>query len=177
MEVVSPSDAKFLLCSSLSVLVSCAGAAYYGLYDCLATSASVLLFSINYWRRPVYGWRRNIDIANIVSCTLYHCWRALETLNFYFFLFVTLGVSCYFISRRLQYSGMFRILSKYAHTGMHISGNIANSFLYMDLYKPGSHTVDACDIALVVLFVLAVVDVMFIGGWTPKWWPPQAFPS
>jgi hypothetical protein len=55
---------------------------------------------------------------------------------------------------------------------MHISGNIANSFLYVDLYKPGSHTIEAADIALVVLCVLALVDVMFIGGWPPKWWPP-----
>jgi hypothetical protein len=23
-----------------------------------------------------------------------------------------------------------------------------------------------------VLCVLALVDVMFIGGWPPKWWPP-----
>lgn len=172
MEVVSASDAKFLLRSSLTVLASCAGAAYFGLYDCLMTSSAVLVCSLNYWRRPVYGWRRNIDILNIVSCTLYHCWRALETTNTYFFVFTAMGVGSYILSRELHNGGaIFRVLSKYAHSGMHIFGNIANAFLYVNLYKPGSETMAACEIALVALLVLALADVMFIGGWPPKWWP------
>lgn len=172
MEVVSPSDARFLLCSSLTILASCAGGLYYGLYDCFATSSAVLVCSLNYWRRPVYGWRRNLDILNIISCTLYHSWRALETTNIYFAVFASSGVGCYILSLNL-YNGpaMFRELSKYAHSGMHICGNIANAFLYRDLYKPGSETVAACEIALGTLIVLAIADVMFIGGWPPKWWP------
>jgi hypothetical protein len=120
----------------------------------------------------VYGWRRNLDIANIISCTLYHSWRALETTNIYFFVFASTGVGCYILSLKL-YNGaaMFRVLSKYAHSGMHICGNIANAFLYRDLYKPESETTAACEIATVTLLVLAVVDVMLIGGWPPKWWP------
>jgi hypothetical protein len=133
MEVVPPKDARILLFSSFTVLTSCAGAAYCKLYDCLTTSIATLVCSVNYWRHPVYGWRRNIDIMNISSGAIYHASRALETDRVYcagYIGFILLGVGCYIISRRTQGR-----LSVYAHSAMHVLGNLGNVFLYAGLYK------------------------------------------
>lgn len=137
MEVVPPKEAKILLCSSFTVLASCTGAAYCKLYDCLATSIATLVCSINYWRHPVYGWRRNIDIVNISSGAIYHAWRALETERVYcwgYTGFILLGIGCYILSRRMQGRS-----SVYAHSTMHILGNIGNVFLYLGLCKNNTH--------------------------------------
>lgn len=155
MEVVPQEEARFLLRSSLTVLTSCAFAAYFGFYDFLMTSTAVLLCSINYWRRPVYGWRRNIDMLNITVCTLYHTWRALQLSGVYFFGyigFVTIGVTCYVIGRSLQ------VLGAYAHSGMHISGNIANAFLYTGMY---SGRPAASHILLITMAILGVIWLSF----------------
>ena len=172
MEVKPPEEAQFLLCSSLTTFVSCSAAAYYGLYDFLATSTSVLICSVNYWRRPIYGWRRNLDITNTILCALYHSWRATETMNVYYFVFAANGIGSYLIAQRLDHCGIFRIPALWAHSGMHVFGNVANLFLFQDLYKSGTETLEACEIAMVMLLALALVDVLFIGGWPPRWWPP-----
>lgn len=133
MEVVSRTEAKILLYSSFTVLASCIGAAYYKLYDCLTTSLATLICSINYWRDPIYGWRRNVDMMNISTGAIYHAWRALETDRVYCFGyigFILLGIGCYILSRRMQ--GRMGV---YAHSTMHVLGNIGNFFLYMGLYK------------------------------------------
>jgi hypothetical protein len=133
MEVVPPREAKILLYSSFTVLASCAGAAYCKLYDCLTTSVATLICSINYWRHPVYGWRRNIDIMNISSGAIYHAWKALDTDKVYcwgYIGFILLGIGCYILSRSVQGR-----LSVYAHSMMHVLGNIGNVFLYTGLLK------------------------------------------
>ena len=121
----------------------------------------------------MYGWRRNLDITTIAICTVYHCLRAFETLNLYFYGFIFLGMGCYVLSQQLSQNGMFRVLSKYAHSGMHVSGNIANLFLYKDLYRVRDDTLALCEIALINLIILALLDGIFIGGWPPKWWPKE----
>lgn len=133
MEVVSQREAKIIFYSSFTVLTSCAGAAYCKLYDCLTTSVATLFCSINYWRHPVYGWRRNVDIMNISSGAIYHAWRALETERIYcsgYIVFILLGIGCYILSRRIQGPS-----GTYAHSAMHVLGNIGNMFLYSGLYK------------------------------------------
>lgn len=127
------SHAKILLSTSLLTIPSFLVCAHLRLYECMATNLSVLFWSVNYWRRPVYGWRRNVDILNVALCTLYHTYtsRLIETrLMVSYLFFITLAVGSYAVARRLP-----GIDGTIAHTGVHVFGNIANSFLYKGLYR------------------------------------------
>ena len=173
MEVVPKSEAKFSLSTSLLTVTSCLASARLGLFDCLATSGSILFFSINYWRRPVYGWRRNLDIINTVTCLIYqlsicHVVEA-QVLSAYLF-FTALGLGSFVVGRSLP--GMRGTV---AHSGVHVFGNIANMILYPGLVKARGlepPPVDRAEIVLAILVSAAAFDVVFIRDWPPKWWPP-----
>ena len=98
-------------------------ASYLRVYYGMVVTAAVFLCSINYWRYPIHGTRRNIDIVNSVSCCLYQTWKSFYFPNTWLFLVVTYsGVGCYFLSRR---TGLGHF-----HMATHILGNIGNFILY-----------------------------------------------
>ena len=126
MEVVNDRSARILLLTSLLTVPSCVLSAHLSLYDCFATSFSVLFFSVNYWRRPTYGLRRNLDIINTLICLMYQLWasRELEPLFIVLYVYFTLsGMACFLLG----------YVDHTVHSGVHVFGNIANVFLYMGL--------------------------------------------
>jgi hypothetical protein len=68
---MSYSYSKFLLYSSFTIGISAAIA--YIMNDLYVTAYLIFLFltSINYWRKPEYGLRRNIDLTAVYLCTCY----------------------------------------------------------------------------------------------------------
>lgn len=133
MEVTGPSEARILLASSSLTITSCVAAARLGLYDCLVTATSMLFCSVNYWRRPVYGWRRRIDILNVVSGLIYQlsvC-PVLETRFLCAYLaFTVFGIICLLAARVL--TGRKATL---IHSTAHVLGNLANAPFYMGLVR------------------------------------------
>ena len=172
MEIVSRREARVSLSTSLLTVSSCLASAHLGLYDCLVTSCSVLFFSVNYWRRPTYGLRRKLDIINTLSGLTYQlctCHVIEHELLCLYVLFTLFGVASYGIGRSLP--GMAGTI---AHSGVHLFGNIANFFLYKGLVRVrGIEPVplDRTDLLLCAFVMVAVLDIMFVGGWPPKWWP------
>lgn len=121
----------------------------------------------------MYGWRRNSDIVNTVTCLIYQlsiC-HVVEPRVLYVYLFFTaLGLGSFVVGRSLP--GMRGTV---AHSGVHVFGNIANMILYPGLVKARGlepPPIDRAEIVLTILVWAAVFDVVFIGGWPPKWWPP-----
>ena len=161
--IVSRNDADFLLGSSLLTIIGIAGAAYFGMYDLAASSASILLCSINYWRRPVRGFRRNIDIVNTVAVLAYNTWHSFELPDVYFSGYVFFATLAF-----LSFVASHHPTSARVHSGVHIFGNVANTIMYVGLYD---QPLDRAEVAIAIMCAAALVDVLFIGGWPPKWWP------
>lgn len=133
MEVTPRSESRILLASSLTTVASCLRSAHLALWDCLLTSSAVLFFSVNYWRRPVYGWRRNLDIMNTVTGLSYQLVIVSDidtALLLPYLAFTTCGLACFALG--YKFSGRNGTL---AHSGVHVFGNLANMFLYQGLAK------------------------------------------
>lgn len=133
MEVTPHEEARILLGTSLTLLVSCSFASALRLWDCLLTASLVLFCSLNYWRRPVYGLRRNIDIINFWSGLVYQLGLARSVSAIYsvpYIVFTFLALMSF--ASGYKFSGRKATL---CHSGGHILGNVANMFLYPGLVK------------------------------------------
>ena len=122
--------------SSFLTLISVATSIHFKLYNFTLVTTSVFLTSVNYWRRPVYGWRRNIDIFTSVSGCIYQTLHVRS--NRLYFVCIALGILCYLcalVTKNKNYSSAW-------HCGIHVFGNTANILLYMNA-KPESCSVDS----------------------------------
>jgi hypothetical protein len=134
-DVVPPDCAKTRFYTSFLSLGSSLVAAYWNIYDGMSVTVAVFLCSINYWRRPVYGWRRNLDIINTVTCLVYQTYRCFATNWFYrlgYLASTYTGIGFFFLARHLNNLNAHRH-STYAHMFVHILGNIGNIFLFLGL--------------------------------------------
>jgi hypothetical protein len=122
--------ANFLWSTSWASLASSVCALYNKYYIFTCFDFSVFLSSLNYWRRPAYGLRRNIDITLVYTSLLYQSYRALQSQyarKHFSVLFI--GMMCYPISY-YYYNKKKYWLSTYFHSGIHIFGNLSYIVLY-----------------------------------------------
>jgi hypothetical protein len=132
--VVPPEQARLLFRISFLTLASLAVAAWLRVYDGVVVCALVFLFSVNHWRRPVYGVRRWADIANTLACLGYQTWRATRdcTLMSAFLVLTYAGVAC-FVARLwlVAKHGLGPAWGARLHCGVHVLGNAGNVCLYV----------------------------------------------
>ena len=123
---------KYLMITSHTCLISVA----YGLMNntfLWIIPAGVYLNSINYWRNPVCGMRRNVDIGyglfGLFSQTMYS--HNSIYVNWY------LGFTCFACAMYpLSYHFYWRkqfVMSSFIHSLVHIFSNIGNICLYAGL--------------------------------------------
>ena len=102
-----------------------------GKYDVMWVPLTVFATSINYWRKPTYGWRRNMDIGAVLSgacfqvCRVSECQNRPVVLAFLFSGACSYGMSWVFSQQPS--------LSTYLHCGVHVCANIALIFLILGL--------------------------------------------
>ncbi len=128
--IVCKKEAIFMICTS-SV---CAAAAAYGFYRGHYLSSiiptCVFLTSMNYWRHPTYGWRRNADVACVIFAFISMLVVAYNaTYGQRYYILITLAASCYplshyFTNQDMEYMGTLM------HSYMHILGNLALFILF-----------------------------------------------
>ena len=128
--ILYPAQAKCILRVSLISILSCSYAIYRGHYDLAIVPGGVFLTSLNYWRQPTYGWRRNLDIAYVCGALIYQNKRAYDMPNAvpYYYL-MGFGSLLYpmniYLYKKKYYWG-----STIAHCMLHIMANISNVVLY-----------------------------------------------
>ncbi len=106
-----------------SVIVAFSQQKYY----CALVPLSVFLTSVNYWRNPRYGLRRNIDIITVTSGYIYNIYRSYESDNqVWYFATCLASVLCYLKAR----ANVDPDVSTAWHVGIHICANIGNILLY-----------------------------------------------
>ena len=129
--IVPPDCAKLIYnLAPLSFISSFVGF-YNGHYDLCIVPFSVGCSTLLYWKKPISGWRRNVDIC-ISSCGLLYQMYVIYTLEQYiisYYFCKVLAVSSYFIGHYYFAKGHLWP-SMYWHAGVHIFGNIGNAILY-----------------------------------------------
>lgn len=122
---------KWLIVSSHASLFSAMYCIYHGIRWHWIYPIGVYVNSINYWRYPVRGMRRNIDItfgcSGLAVSIAYSYWNVNDVLLYYWLTF--LACSMYPISWWLHYRKYFT-LSVIAHIMIHLFGNAGKIVLY-----------------------------------------------
>ncbi len=110
-------------------------ALYCGVYDLAIVPGGVFLTSVNYWRYPIHGWRRNLDMGYVTFALTYQNYRAFYMAtegHDYILLYYALmffSMICYPISLHLHKKKDLWG-STYVHCLLHVVANIANLVLY-----------------------------------------------
>jgi hypothetical protein len=125
---------KFIYYISYLSLISGLVGFYNKKYNFFFVPIIIFLTSINYWRYPVRGLRRNIDIICVCILFFYQntsvhfidfniFWKSI------YFILMTIGTSCYSISNRYHLKNNL-YLSTVFHMCIHMCVNLANLILY-----------------------------------------------
>ena len=125
-----PKHSRIIWSASWLFLLTALYATTQGHYDLAICPAGIFATSINYWRHPVRGMRRNIDIGVVWMATGYQLTRALTAQHgIVFYLGYAIAFSCYPISN--HYLSKNRHLeSALLHAGLHLFSNISSIILF-----------------------------------------------
>lgn len=132
-----PRFARRILWASTLTWSSILSAAYNGLPINFVLACSVYATTLNYWRRPTYGWRRNVDI--LCSCgslgyqALVTAFQTSEAGRHAYWAAVAAGCACYLGGRYVSKTSGNLNLSSRLHVGVHLMGNVGNVCLYDSL--------------------------------------------
>jgi hypothetical protein len=127
---LQPRHYYYLTCTSNFILISIYYSYKLGLYIEMVFCIFTLLTSINYWRYPKLGFRRNLDRFAVISSFSVQTIHLRNQPSFYQYLFLNLfSISFYIISNYFQSKKMMN-LNVFFHSIFHLSANIANSVLY-----------------------------------------------
>jgi hypothetical protein len=143
--ILEPEYASCIYRVSFISFLSSIYAIYCECYDLAPVPGGVFLTSINYWRNPVYGWRRNLDMSYVASALIYQNYRAYHLLMssssssssssshmpalLVYYTLTGISMGCYCLSLQL-YKKKDIWGSTYVHCLVHLLANIANIFLY-----------------------------------------------
>jgi hypothetical protein len=111
------------------IIVSMIG--FYKTYYMNALSVfSVFLTSINYWKHPIKGFRRNIDMMMVGLSITYNSFYVYDCVyGHYYIRMIILGIMIYIFSGFL-YKKNYLGLSTLLHCKVHLLSNIANYLLF-----------------------------------------------
>jgi hypothetical protein len=104
-------------------------------YDNMLLALLVLCSSVNYWRHPTLGVRRNADMLCASGSLAYQVFftsqRAPANARLAYLATVAAGCACYVCARciRRKHSGALNSTSA-LHVGLHLFGNLGNLLLY-----------------------------------------------
>uniref|UniRef100_K3W6P6 Uncharacterized protein n=1 Tax=Globisporangium ultimum (strain ATCC 200006 / CBS 805.95 / DAOM BR144) TaxID=431595 RepID=K3W6P6_GLOUD len=131
--VLPPQYSSRLFRSSFTTCFSVYLAARNELWYCAAMAFLVLMTSLNYWRHPVVGWRRTVDMTAVFLGMVYHLYCSSYVVNrmyqVFYVLFIFKTAYCYMRAR----DAANKDVSSAWHCGVHIMGNLGNMLLYTGL--------------------------------------------
>ncbi len=136
--IVPKKYARRLYYSGMVSIISVVVSLYLGMYDFTLIATGVFVNSINYWRHPIQGWRRQIDMLWACGGCLYQMHASFRVESYAYFLgywvMVALALVSYRVARRYgRVEHDFDASSKW-HMSLHLWGNISNMILYYGLF-------------------------------------------
>jgi len=135
--VLPPHLSKQLFRSSFLATSSIAAALYNGQHDCACLAALVFCTSVNYWRHPVLGWRRNVDMVSAMGSLAYQlfvvCPGAPVGGQAAYWALTAAGCGCYIGARHFSFTRQSKAAGCAWHSCVHFFGNLSNIVLYDSL--------------------------------------------
>ena len=125
---------RYLFCSSHASLIC----AIYGMNNnnnmLWLIPAGVYINSVNYWRNPVRGMRRNLDIGwvgvgLVINSTCASCY---STNAIYYYGPTLFACLMYFFGYYFYWRKQY-VIATFIHSLIHLFGNIGNVYLYIGL--------------------------------------------
>ena len=122
--ILEPEYASCIYRVSFISFLSSIYAIYCECYDLAAVPGGVFLTSVNYWRNPVYGWRRNLDMSYVACALIYQNYRAYHLLMssssssssssqipglLAYYTLMGIGMGCYWLSLHLYKKRTFGV--------------------------------------------------------------------
>ena len=129
--VLPPKFSRILLCTSCGTLATIYKAATAGRKGCTILTTLLLLTSVNYWRNPRYGFRRNLDIFVVVLNVLWYSYVAFHFGVYIWYIYFIFGIMCYNRARKQISPGR----SVGWHALIHILVNIGNIHMLSNTVK------------------------------------------
>jgi hypothetical protein len=135
MTILEPKYYMVIYRISYFSLLSALYAYYRSHYRLVVVPGSVFLTSINYWRKPEYSWRRDLDITVVKLALLYQCYMAQNSqYSKEYYTIVLVGCLCYPVGV-YYYNKKDYWRSTFFHSLVHLLGNISNIVLYSGSIK------------------------------------------
>ena len=98
-------------------------------YDISILLIFILITSLNYWRDPRWGFRRNVDIFVTITASIYMFISAivLHNISIISYMVLLVGIISYLVGWYVHYKGHI-FLSTLCHCTLHICANLAILF-------------------------------------------------
>ena len=140
--VLPPRFSRRILFASSLMLPSFVIALYNGLVDNALLALLVFCSSINYWRHPILGWRRSVDMCCACGSLAYQVFhtsrRTTHSVRLCYVGTVLLGGFFYSLARALNRTlgaapgkrDLAFNISSACHVALHVCGNLGNFILY-----------------------------------------------
>jgi len=128
--VVPPPYSRWILTTSLLSTGTSFFSIYTKTYHIAWMPIVISMTSINYWRLPIRGWRRNLDMSVVGTSVFYKLW-IIPKCNHYgnYVLFLMLLGGFFYMLARIsdcqKTSALF-------HCSIHVCGNLSIIFLVLD---------------------------------------------
>ena len=121
---------KWILYNSFNLLITSMIGLYNNYYMNTLSIFGVFLTSINYWRHPIKGFRRNIDMTMVSLSVIYNTYYVYDCVyGHYYISTIILGITIYMFSVWF-YIKKYLVLSTLLHCKMHLLSNLANYLLF-----------------------------------------------
>jgi hypothetical protein len=103
---------------------------YNGYYDTAFMLLSAFLTCINYWRHPIYGFRRNLDITVTSIVVSYNLVSVVYCQKAYLYHSIGLGAAGIYFIGVLFYNKNYIGLSTLLHCTAHLGAILCNYLLF-----------------------------------------------
>ncbi len=130
VSVTSPHLAKKLLITSSFIFVDVIFAFKFGCMDFAILDFICVLASLNYWRNPLYDWRRSCDIIISVPLSFYHIFCAYTELQYFQKNICLTAAAACVIMYLFGVNASNKKLGQKLHSSLHILGVSSNVYLY-----------------------------------------------
>lgn len=131
--LVPKPHSRYMCLISICNIISASYAVKQELIHLTIGPFGIFLTSINYWRKPVYGFRRNFDIFYTVMSLLYHILCSIKMQSaFMYCSIMTIACLCWPLSWYM-YNKKYFWSATIIHSLIHVIGNIGNIVL---IYSP-----------------------------------------
>ncbi len=130
---------------------------YYNMqyYDVIITNTLLFISSVNYWKKPVRGIRRNFDISMCLLSLVYNTYTVYEHPVTIYHYIVIGGTPILYTTSWLLYNYNYKRSSTFFHCLCHLTANLGSYVIFYGIFsEPTIYESSSCNISNYDLEVL-----------------------